>query len=69
MIAKLIVSAPTREEAIKRMRRALQEFIVEGIKTTIPYHLQLMDDEGFQSGEFNTHYLEKSFKFNPDKAK
>ena len=67
MIAKLIVSAPTRDEAIKRMRRALQEFIVEGIKTTIPYHLQLMDDEGFQKGEFNTHYLEKSFKFNPDK--
>jgi len=67
MIAKLIVSAPTREEAIKRMRRALQEFIVEGVKTTIPYHLQLMDDPGFQKGEFNTHYLEKNFKFNPEK--
>ena len=67
MIAKLIVSAPTRDEAIKRMRRALQEFIVEGIKTTIPYHLQLMDDKGFQTGEFNTKYLENSFKFNPDK--
>ena len=68
MIAKLIVSAPTRDEAIKRMRRALQEFIVEGIKTTIPYHLQLMDDEGFQKGEFNTKYLENSFKFKPDKT-
>lgn len=67
MIAKLIVSAPTREEAIKRMRRALEEFIVEGIKTTIPYHLQIMDDPNFQSGNFNTQYLEKSFKFNPDK--
>ena len=67
MIAKLIVSAPTRDEAIKRMRRALQEFIVEGVKTTIPYHLQLMDDKGFQTGEFNTKYLENSFKFNPDK--
>ena len=67
MIAKLIVSAPTRDEAIKRMRRALQEFIVEGIKTTIPYHLQLMDDVGFQTGEFNTKYLENSFKFNLDK--
>ncbi len=65
MIGKLIVSAPTREEAIKRMRRALQEFIVEGVKTTIPYHLQLMDDEGFQKGEFNTNYLEKSFKYKP----
>lgn len=67
MIAKLIVSAPTRDEAIMRMRRALEEFIVEGIKTTIPYHLQLMDDPNFQSGNFNTQYLEKSFKFNPEK--
>ncbi|MDX1586763.1 MAG: acetyl-CoA carboxylase biotin carboxylase subunit, partial [Balneolaceae bacterium] len=66
MIAKLIVSAPTREDAIKRMRRALAEFIVEGIKTTIPYHLQLMDDENFQKGTFNTKYLEKEFKFNPE---
>jgi acetyl-CoA carboxylase, biotin carboxylase subunit len=66
MIAKLIVSAPNREEAIKRMRRALEEFIIEGIKTTIPYHLQLMDDPNFQSGKFNTQYLEKSFKFNPE---
>ncbi len=63
MIGKLIVSAPTREEAIKRMRRALEEFIVEGVKTTIPYHLQLMDDEGFQTGEFDTKYLENTFKF------
>lgn len=67
MIAKLIVSAPTRDDAIKRMRRALEEFIVEGIKTTIPYHLQLMDDENFQKGTFNTKYLENEFKFNPDK--
>lgn len=63
MIAKLIVSAPTRMEAIMRMKRALEEFIIEGIKTTIPYHLQLMDDENFQKGSFNTHYLEKEFKF------
>ncbi|HEX6981807.1 MAG TPA: acetyl-CoA carboxylase biotin carboxylase subunit [Balneolaceae bacterium] len=66
MIGKLIVSAPTREEAIKRMRRSLSEFIVEGVKTTIPYHLQLMDDENFQKGTFNTKYLEE-FQFNPDK--
>lgn len=66
MIAKLIVSAPTRTEAINRMRRALSEFIVEGIKTTIPYHLQLMDDENFQKGTFNTKYLENEFKFNPE---
>ncbi|MFU8812396.1 MAG: acetyl-CoA carboxylase biotin carboxylase subunit [Balneolaceae bacterium] len=67
MIAKLIVSAPTREEAINRMRRALREFVIEGIKTTIPYHLQLMDDENFIKGNFNTKYLENSFTFNPDK--
>ncbi|WP_372636861.1 acetyl-CoA carboxylase biotin carboxylase subunit [Fodinibius sp.] len=65
MIGKLIVSAPTREDAIKRMRRSLEEYIIEGVKTTIPYHLQLMDDENFLKGEFNTHYLEK-FNFNPD---
>lgn len=67
MIAKLIVSAPTRSEAIARMSRALDEFIVEGIKTTIPYHKQLMRDPGFINGEFNTHYLEKQFKFDPEK--
>jgi acetyl-CoA carboxylase, biotin carboxylase subunit len=65
MIAKLIVSAPTRSEAIKRMKRALEEFIIEGIKTTIPYHLQLMDDENFKTGNFNTHYLESQFKYQP----
>lgn len=67
MIAKLIVSASNREEAIKRMKRALEEFVIEGVKTTIPYHLQLMEDPNFISGDFNTQYLEKSFKFNPDK--
>ncbi|MGF1670410.1 MAG: acetyl-CoA carboxylase biotin carboxylase subunit [Balneolaceae bacterium] len=67
MIAKLIVSAPSRKEAINRMRRSLQEFIIEGIKTNIPYHLQLMDDEGFQTGNFNTKYLEEKFKFTPNK--
>ncbi len=66
MIAKLIVSAPTRKEAINRMRRALSEFVVEGIKTTIPYHLQLMDDENFQKGTFNTKYLENEFKYKPE---
>ena len=65
MIAKLIVSAPTRKEAIARMKRALQEFIVEGIKTTIPYHMQLMEDENFIKGTFNTKYLENEFTFKP----
>jgi acetyl-CoA carboxylase biotin carboxylase subunit len=63
MIAKLIVSAPTREEAIRKMKRALKEFIIEGIKTTIPYHIQLMDDENFIKGKFDTKYLEREFKF------
>ncbi|MDR9416305.1 MAG: acetyl-CoA carboxylase biotin carboxylase subunit [Gracilimonas sp.] len=66
MIAKLIVSAPTRLDAIKKMKRALKEFIVEGIKTTIPYHIQLMDDENFIKGTFDTKYLEREFKFKPE---
>ena len=66
MIAKLIVSAPTREDAIKKMKRSLEEFIIEGIKTTIPYHIQLMDDPGFKAGKFTTKYLEENFKFDPE---
>jgi len=58
MIAKLIVSAQTREEAIVRMKRALQEFVIEGIKTTIPFHIKLMDDEIFKSGKFTTAFLD-----------
>jgi acetyl-CoA carboxylase, biotin carboxylase subunit len=65
MIAKLIVSAPCRTEAIARMKRALNEFVIEGIKTTIPYHLQIMDDPDFVKGQFDTKYLETTFKFNP----
>jgi len=65
MIAKLIVRAPSRKEAIAKMKRALSEFVIEGIKTNIPYHLQLMEDENFIKGTFNTKYLENSFKFNP----
>jgi acetyl-CoA carboxylase biotin carboxylase subunit len=58
MIAKLIVTAQTREEVIVRMRRALDEFVIEGIKTTIPFHRKLMEDEVFKSGKFNTSFLE-----------
>jgi acetyl-CoA carboxylase biotin carboxylase subunit len=65
MIAKLIVSAATRKEAIARMKRALNEFVIEGIKTTIPYHIQLMDDPNFINGDFDTKYLERVFKFEP----
>jgi acetyl-CoA carboxylase biotin carboxylase subunit len=58
MIAKLIVSAQSREEALVRMKRALQEFVIEGIKTTIPFHIKLMDDPGFKAGKFTTSYLD-----------
>lgn len=59
MVAKLIVHADTREEAILRMKRALEEFIIEGVDTTIPFHAQLMEDEVFNSGDFDTKFLEK----------
>lgn len=58
MIAKLIVSGQSREEVITRMKRALQEFVIEGVKTTIPFHIKLMEDAKFQSGHFNTSFLE-----------
>jgi acetyl-CoA carboxylase, biotin carboxylase subunit len=58
MIAKLIVSGQSREEVMTRMKRALQEFVIEGIKTTIPFHIKLMDDPGFKSGQFTTAFLD-----------
>ncbi len=58
MISKLIVTAQSREEAIKTMERALSEYVVEGINTTIPFHLQLMQNEAFKEGDFNTKFLE-----------
>lgn len=58
MIAKVIVHGNSREEAIARMRRALSEFVVEGIKTTIPFHIKLLENEKFISGQFNTKFLE-----------
>ncbi len=61
MIAKIIAVARTRREAIDTMHRALSEYVIEGVKTTIPFHLQLMKDERFRSGNFNTKFLE-SFK-------
>jgi acetyl-CoA carboxylase biotin carboxylase subunit len=58
LIAKIIAVARTREEAINTMHRALSEYVIEGIRTTIPFHLQLMKDERFRSGDFNTKFLE-----------
>lgn len=61
MIAKLITIAQTREEAIQTMERALSEFVIEGVKTTIPFHQQLMQNEDFRKGNYTTKFLE-SFK-------
>jgi acetyl-CoA carboxylase biotin carboxylase subunit len=61
MIAKIIAIARTREEAINTMSRALSEYVIEGVKTTIPFHQQLMRNEDFRAGNFNTKFLE-SFK-------
>jgi len=58
MIAKLITTARTRDEAIKKMRRALGEFVIEGIKTTIPFHIKLMNDEKFAKGDYTTKFME-----------
>ncbi len=59
MVAKLIVHAPDRPRAIARMRRALEEFAIVGIKTTIPLHQRILDSAEFQSGEYTIHWLER----------
>ena len=64
MIAKLIAYGKTRDRAIRKMRRALDEFVVEGVKTTIPFHQQLMRDERFQNGNFDTRFLD-DFEMEP----
>jgi acetyl-CoA carboxylase biotin carboxylase subunit len=58
MISKLIVVAQTREEAILKMKRALDEYIIEGVKTTIPFHQKLMENEDFKNGNFTTKFME-----------
>jgi len=63
MIAKLITTAQTRAEAISKMRRALDEFVIEGIKTTIPFHRQLMDDPRYIAGDYTTAFMD-TFKMN-----
>ncbi|MCL4281912.1 MAG: acetyl-CoA carboxylase biotin carboxylase subunit [Flavobacteriales bacterium] len=64
MIGKLIVSAQTREEALAKMERALSEYVIEGVHTTIPFHLQLLQNEKFRAGDFTTKFLED---FQPEK--
>ncbi len=60
LIAKVITYGKDREEAVARMQRALNEFIVEGIKTTLPFHMKILDDPDFLKGNFNTGFLEKN---------
>ena len=60
MISKLIVRAETREEAITKMERALQEYVIEGVHTTIPFHLKLLQNEKFREGDYNTKFLEEA---------
>jgi acetyl-CoA carboxylase, biotin carboxylase subunit len=59
LIAKLMVWAPTREQALRRGRRALDEFVIEGVATTIPLHRRLVEDERVLAGDFHTGYLER----------
>ena len=68
MVGKLICWGKDREEARLRMLRALSEYVITGIKTTIPFHREILNDEVFISGNFNTSFLEKSFKRNADKV-
>jgi acetyl-CoA carboxylase biotin carboxylase subunit len=65
LIAKVIARGHTREEALARMRRALEECVVEGIKTTIPLHLRILDDPDFQKGRFSTAFLERFGSITP----
>jgi acetyl-CoA carboxylase biotin carboxylase subunit len=64
MISKLIVTAQTREETIDKMLRALGEYVIEGVKTTIPFHIQLLQNEDFRKGNFTTKFLE-TFELKP----
>ncbi len=66
MIAKLITTAQTREEAISKMKRALDEFVIEGIKTTIPFHLQLMNDPDYVAGNYTTAFMDNFVMKEPE---
>jgi acetyl-CoA carboxylase biotin carboxylase subunit len=59
MIAKLIVHAPDRPQAIARMRRAIDEFAIIGVKTTLPLHRRILDDPTFLAGDYTIHWLER----------
>ena len=59
LIAKLIVQGKTREETLKRMERALEEFVIEGISTTIPLHLRIIKNEDFRNGNFDINFMDR----------
>ena len=59
LIAKLVVHGATRAEAIARLRRSLAEMVVDGIRTTLPLHLAIMEDPEFQAGDYTIHWLER----------
>jgi acetyl-CoA carboxylase biotin carboxylase subunit len=59
MVAKLIVSGPSRNECLMRLRRSLEEFVIGGIETTIPLHQKIIQQPEFIDGEYNIHWLEK----------
>jgi len=61
MVAKLVVWAPDRKNALNRMERALEEFVIAGVVTTIPFHLKIMSNPYFRNGKFDTHFIEKHF--------
>ena len=63
LLGKLIVHSPDRKSAINRMERALEETIIEGPKTTVPFHQAIMKDQRFRSGDFDTNFL-NNFKYN-----
>ena len=67
MIAKLITTAQSREEAINKMKRALDEFVIEGVKTTIPFHRQLMDNPDYMAGNYTTKFME-DFVMKPEEV-
>jgi acetyl-CoA carboxylase biotin carboxylase subunit len=59
LVAKLIAQGRDRQEAIARMKRALEEFVIEGVKTTIPFHRKVLDNPSFKKGEFSTSFVEQ----------
>ena len=66
MIAKLITTAQTREEAISKMKRALDEFVIEGIATTLPFHIQLMNHPDYIAGNYTTKFMENFVMDGPE---